>query len=126
MHDGREGDVRLVNGTAEPELIIGAGQIEPWRVINASSARYIRLSIGDAPCRILGTDGGLIEAPVTVTEVLLASADRVDIAVGPFTEGQELAIDALPYVRRTVRKRKTVSSRAERALACADGNGYAL
>jgi FtsP/CotA-like multicopper oxidase with cupredoxin domain len=107
MHDGREGDVRLVNGKAEPELTIAAGQIERWRVINASSARYIRLSVGGAPFRILGTDGGLIEAPVTVAEVLLATADRVDIAVGPFTEGQELAVEALPYFRRTVRKRKT-------------------
>jgi FtsP/CotA-like multicopper oxidase with cupredoxin domain len=96
MHDGREGDVRLVNGTAEPELTIAAGQIERWRVVNVSSARYIRLSIGGAPFRILGTDGGLIEAPVPVNEVLLAPADRIDIAVGPFTEGQDLAIEALP------------------------------
>ena len=106
-HDGREGDVRLVNGTAEPELTIAAGQVERWRVINASSARYIRLSIGGLPFRILGTDGGLIEAPVTVTDVLLATADRVDIAVGPFDQGQELAVEALPYLRRTIRKRKT-------------------
>jgi FtsP/CotA-like multicopper oxidase with cupredoxin domain len=107
MHDGREGDVRLVNGKAEPELTMAAGQIERWRVINVSSARYICLSIGGAPFRILGTDGGLIEVPVPVTEVLLAPADRVDIAVGPFTEGQELAVEALRYFRRTIRKRKT-------------------
>src|SRR5690606_192602 len=101
-HDGREGDVRLVNGVAEPELTIAAGQIERWRVVNASSARYIRLSIGGEPFRILGTDGGLIEVPVTVDEVLLATADRVDIAVGPFEEGRELAVEALEYGRMTV------------------------
>ena len=106
-HDGREGDVRLVNGVAEPIIEMAAGQIERWRVINASSARYIRLSIGGAPFRLLGTDGGLVEAPVTLDEVLLAPADRVDIAVGPFSEGQELVVDALPYLRRTIRKRKT-------------------
>lgn len=106
-HDGREGDVRLVNGTAEPLLTIPAGHIERWRIINASSARYVRLSIGGAPFRLLGTDGGLIEAPVTLTEVLLATADRVDLAVGPFAEGQELAVEALPYFRRTIRRRQT-------------------
>src|SRR5438105_8781848 len=106
-HDGREGDVRLVNGKSEPELTIAAGQIERWRVLNASSARYIRLSIGGAPFRILGTDGGLIEAPVTVTEALLATADRLDLAVGPFSEGQKLAVEALPYFRKTIRKRQT-------------------
>ena len=47
-HDGREGDVRLVNGRAEPELTIAAGQVERWRIVNASSARYVRLSIGGA------------------------------------------------------------------------------
>jgi FtsP/CotA-like multicopper oxidase with cupredoxin domain len=104
-HDGREGDVRLVNGKAEPQFTIAAGQIERWRVINASSARYIRLSVGGAPFRLLGTDGGLIDAPVTATEVLLATADRVDLAVGPFTDRQELTVESLPYLRR-IRKRK--------------------
>lgn len=106
-HDGREGDVRLVNGKQEPVLTMAAGQIERWRIINASSARYVRLSIGGAPFQILGTDGGLIEAPVTVNEVLLATADRVGLAVGPFTEGQELVVEALPYFRKTIRKRST-------------------
>ncbi|MCE7987556.1 MAG: multicopper oxidase family protein [Caldilinea sp. CFX5] len=100
-HNGREGEVRLVNGKAEPDLTIAAGQIERWRVINASSARYVRLAIGGKPFRILGTDGGLIEAPVAATEVLLAAADRVDLAVGPFTEGEVLAVEALPYNRGT-------------------------
>jgi len=106
-HDGREGDVRLVNGKAEPELTIAAGQIERWRVINASSARYVRLSIGGTPFRILGTDGGLLESPVAAAEVFLAPADRVDLAVGPFAEGQVLRVEALKYLRTTIRKRKT-------------------
>lgn len=105
-HDGREGDTRLVNGTAEPVLEIAAGQVERWRVINASSARYIRLSVGGKPFTLLGTDGGLLEAPVTMTEVLLATADRVDIAVGPFAQGEELAVEALQYLRKTMRRRK--------------------
>jgi FtsP/CotA-like multicopper oxidase with cupredoxin domain len=106
-HDGREGDVRLVNGKAEPELGIAAGQIERWRIVNASSARYVRFSIGGAPFRILGSDGGLLEEPITATEMLLAPADRVDLAVGPFSEGEVLPIEALKYFRTTIRKRKT-------------------
>jgi FtsP/CotA-like multicopper oxidase with cupredoxin domain len=105
-HDGRQGGTRLVNGKAESELTVAAGQIERWRVINASSARYVRLSIGGRPFTILGTDGGLIEAPVTITEVLLTPADRVDIAVGPFTEGETIAVEALKYNRMTVARAK--------------------
>jgi FtsP/CotA-like multicopper oxidase with cupredoxin domain len=100
-HNGREGNVRLVNGQSEPELTIAAGQIERWRIINASSARYVRLSIGGVPFQILGTGGGLLGAPVQATDYLLATADRVDIAVGPFQEGEVLTVEALPYNRGT-------------------------
>ena len=102
QHDGRQGSTRLVNGKKEPELAIAAGLVERWRVVNASSARYVRLSIGERPFTIIGTDGGLIDAPVTVSEVLLTPADRVELAVGPFADGEMLEIEALPYNRRTV------------------------
>lgn len=101
-HNGREGGVRLVNGKQEPELTIAAGQVERWRFVNASSARYVRLSIGGRPFRIIGTDGGLIPAPVTVTEVLLSTADRVELAVGPFAEGEVIEIESLAYNRRSI------------------------
>lgn len=104
-HDGREGDIRLINGKAEPQLTIAAGQIERWRIINASSARYIRFSLGGATFRIIGTDGGLIEAPIDVTEVLLPAADRVEILVGPFEAGRTLTIDSLRYMRSTFKRR---------------------
>ncbi|MGZ3541887.1 MAG: multicopper oxidase family protein [Vulcanimicrobiaceae bacterium] len=104
-HNGREGNVRLINGTSEPELTIAAGQIERWRIVNASGARYVRLSLGGVPFRIIGTDGGLIEAPVTATEVLLPPADRVELAVGPFqTEGAVFNIEDLPYYRMAGKK----------------------
>jgi FtsP/CotA-like multicopper oxidase with cupredoxin domain len=98
-HNGRVGSTRLVNGRKEPELAIAGGQIERWRIVNAASARYVRLSIGGRPFRILGTDGGLITAPFTTTEVLLAPADRVDLAVGPFEEGETLEVESLKYSR---------------------------
>ena len=101
-HNGREGNTRLVNGRREPELAMAAGQIERWRIVNASSARYVRISIGGRPFTVLGTDGGLLAAPVTVNELLLTPADRADIAVGPFAEGETLKVDSLPFNRRSV------------------------
>ena len=102
QHDGRQGSTLLVNGRKEPELAMAAGQVERWRVLNAASARYVRLSLGERPFTILGTDGRLLTAPVTVSELLLAPADRVDLAVGPFAEGESLRVESLPYNRRTV------------------------
>ena len=43
-----------MNGEAEPELEIAAGQVERWRILNASSSRYVLLSIGSRPFTILG------------------------------------------------------------------------
>ena len=104
-HSGREGDTLLINGQALPDYEIAAGQVERWRIINAASARYVRLSLGGRPFRIIGGDGGLLEAPITVTETLLAPAERVELAVGPFDdEGAEIAIESLPY-RRSLMKR---------------------
>jgi FtsP/CotA-like multicopper oxidase with cupredoxin domain len=104
-HSGREGNVLVINGRSEPEYEIAAGQVERWRIVNACSARYVRLSIGGRPFRIIGGDGGLRDQPVTVTETLIPPAARVELAVGPFDdEGAEIAIESLPY-RRTAMKR---------------------
>jgi len=100
-HDGRQGSTKLINGRQEPELTIAAGQIERWRIVNASSARYVRLSIDGRAFTLIGTDGGLIDAPVTMKEILLAPADRAELAVGPFIEGEVLDINALRYDRKT-------------------------
>jgi FtsP/CotA-like multicopper oxidase with cupredoxin domain len=98
-HAGREGDVRLVNGEQEPELEIAAGQVERWRIVNAANTRFVRLSIGGRRFTILGTDGGLLTAPMQATETLITPGERVDLAVGPFSEGELLEIEALPYDR---------------------------
>jgi FtsP/CotA-like multicopper oxidase with cupredoxin domain len=98
-HEGRLGDLRLVNGRAHTELEMAAGQVERWRLVNAASSRYVRLSIGGRPFTILGSDGGLLEAPVPATEVLLTPGDRVDLAVGPFPEGDTIEVVSLAYSR---------------------------
>src|ERR671936_1253153 len=99
LHEGREGDVLLVNGREQPELEIAVGQIERWRIVNAANTRFVRLSIGGRPFSILGTDGGLLPAPLRATEVLITPGDRVELAVGPFAEGEVLELEALPYDR---------------------------
>lgn len=96
---GRQGGARLVNGMVEPELKMAAGQVQRWRLVNASSARYVRLSIGGRQFKILGSDGGLLPAPVDATDVLLTPGDRADLAVGPFQEGETLAVESLGYNR---------------------------
>jgi FtsP/CotA-like multicopper oxidase with cupredoxin domain len=85
--DGQHsGQALLINGHEAPEYEIAAGQVERWRIVNASSGRYVLLSLGGLPFRIIGADGGLCDRPVTATETLLTPGDRVELAVGPFEE----------------------------------------
>jgi FtsP/CotA-like multicopper oxidase with cupredoxin domain len=100
-HDGREGNTLLINGKEKSVIDVHAGQTERWRFINSSSARYFVLHLGGREFRIIGTDGGLLEHPRTVTEVLMTPGERVDTAVGPFNEGEIFAIESLPYNRST-------------------------
>jgi FtsP/CotA-like multicopper oxidase with cupredoxin domain len=103
-HQGRLGEIRLVNGRTQTQFEMAAGQVERWRLVNAASSRYVRLSIGGHPFTILGSDGGLLEAPVLATEVLLTPGDRVDLAVGPFAEGDSLEVASLAYDRGMVKE----------------------
>ncbi len=105
-HDGRQGDSLLINGKLDPVVNIHAGQIERWRFINSSSARYFKLHLGGKPFKIIGTDGGLIEKPVLVTEALITPGERMDIVVGPFKEGETFPIESLSYNRVTFLKPK--------------------
>jgi FtsP/CotA-like multicopper oxidase with cupredoxin domain len=103
-HDGREGNTLLINGREYFSTAINAGQTERWRFINASSARYFRLNLGGKKFMLIGTDGGLIEAPSAMDEIMLVPGERADILVGPFREGEQFPIESLSYNRMTMVK----------------------
>jgi FtsP/CotA-like multicopper oxidase with cupredoxin domain len=105
-HDGREGETLLINGKENSEINISGGQIERWRIVNSSSARYFHLNLEGRSFNIIGTDGGLLEKPRLLTELLIIPGERYDIAVGPFNEGDNFLFESLPYNRMTSRKPK--------------------
>lgn len=105
-HDGREGSSNLVNGKEALTMHMHAGQTERWRLINAASARYFKLSLDGKPFKIIATDGGLLEYARTETELLITPGERFDIVVGPFEEGEVFSINSLPYNRVTMLKAK--------------------
>lgn len=98
--NGREGNVLFVNGQVNPTLSIRSGEVQRWRVINASASRVYRLAIPGQQLLQVGSDGGLFEHPVEVKDILLASSERVEILVrgtGPPSSQSEL--QTLPYDR---------------------------
>ena len=73
------GDAVLVNGKLLPYL-----DIEPrkyrFRVLNAANGRFFHLSLSSGQdIHQIGTDQGLLPAPVTLRQISLAPGERVDI-----------------------------------------------
>ena len=99
--NGREGNYVLVNGQYQPVLTIKPGQSQRWRVLNATNARYLRLAITGHTLTLIGTDGGLLRAPVPgLDEILLAPAERVELIVTANLSSPTTAVlQSLPYDR---------------------------
>jgi spore coat protein A len=75
------GDVVLVNGAAWPFHEVRAVRYR-LRLLNASSARRYRLALDPpAPLVQIGTDGGLLEAPLEHDAIEMAPAQRFDVVV---------------------------------------------
>ncbi|WP_243146965.1 multicopper oxidase family protein [Scytonema sp. UIC 10036] len=75
------GDVILVNGVPWPFMQL-ANRKYRFRVLNASSSRSYRLSLSTGDSLIaIGTDGGLMAAPVNTPELRIAPGERYDFII---------------------------------------------
>ena len=98
--NGREGAVILVNGRVTPTIDIRPGEVQRWRVVNASAARVFRLAIPGHTLIQVGTDGGLFEKPVEMKEIVIANSERVELLVrGTGKPGETAVLQTLPYDR---------------------------
>lgn len=84
---GREGDSPLVNGLRTPNLQCTAGELERWRILNASPSRYYRLAVDDHQMMAIGTDGSRLAKPVSVDSLLLAPGERAEVLIAPSKAG---------------------------------------
>jgi spore coat protein A, manganese oxidase len=75
------GDVAVVNGKIFPNLNVDRG-LYRFRIINGSNSRVynLRLSTGQ-PLYVIGGDGGLLNAPVPLEQLVIAPGERADILV---------------------------------------------
>jgi FtsP/CotA-like multicopper oxidase with cupredoxin domain len=85
------GDHILVNGTYSPFLPVTAERVR-LRVLNGSNARMYTLAFADKRrFHVIGTDGGLLGAPVEVGQCALTPGERVEIVVA-FAPGKEVVL----------------------------------
>ncbi|MBO0812495.1 MAG: multicopper oxidase family protein, partial [Microlunatus sp.] len=79
------GDVILVNGAPWPELEVDAVRYR-FRILNASNARRYRLQLDPPPpagkgFTVIGSDGGLLAAPVRQDSITTAAGERHDVII---------------------------------------------
>jgi len=98
--NGREGDVLFVNDEIMPDLSIRSGDVQRWRIVNASGARIYRLGLEGHTFIHIGSDGGLFEYPEETDEIVLANGERAEVLVhGTAEPGSKVTLQALPYNR---------------------------
>ncbi|HZL19024.1 MAG TPA: multicopper oxidase domain-containing protein, partial [Polyangia bacterium] len=73
------GDRIFVNGRQTPDFTVGAGSYR-LRILNGSNSRIYKLAFSDyRPITVIGSDGGLLGAPVRKPYVVLAPGERVEL-----------------------------------------------
>jgi spore coat protein A len=87
------GDTVVVNGAPYPFL-----EVEPrkyrFRFLNGSNSRFYNLAIaGGPPFYHIGSEGGMFDAPVQTSQILILPAERADVIVDfAGFEGQDLVL----------------------------------
>jgi spore coat protein A, manganese oxidase len=104
------GDAILVNGKLFPYL-----EVEPrkyrFRVLNGANGRFFHLSLSNGQSfHQIGTDQGLLSAPVSLDQLLLAPSERADLIVD-FADhaGEQIVLksDAFTVMQFRVSRNKT-------------------
>ena len=93
------GDVILVNGRPDVTLPVST-TVYRLRLLNGSNSRIYKLAWQDGrPLVIIGTDGGLLEKPVSRPYVFLAPGERLELWAdfGDNPVGYETALISLPF-----------------------------
>ena len=89
----------VVNGALRPVVTARAGRTR-LRLLNATAGDHLRVAaLRDGrrePLHLVATDGGVVERPVELSEVLLAPGERAEVLVESTRPGR-VALTALPY-----------------------------
>ena len=78
---GQQGTTIVVNGTVDPFLEAKAGIVR-LRLLNGSNSRVYQVGMSDnSEMKQIGSDGGLLQNPVSLTRIRMAPGERAEILV---------------------------------------------
>jgi FtsP/CotA-like multicopper oxidase with cupredoxin domain len=93
------GDQVFVNGRPTPGFEVREGTYR-LRLLNGSNARIYKLAWSDgSPITVIGSDGGLLAAPVDKPHLMLAPGERAEVWAdfGRALAGPEIALQSLAF-----------------------------
>lgn len=96
---GFRGEKVVMNGQPDYKLEVSKRAYR-LRVLNGSNARIYKLAWGDGtPLTVIGTDGGLLEKPITREFAMLAPGERIELWAD-FSDhvlGNEVTLESLAF-----------------------------
>jgi spore coat protein A len=104
------GKTNMVNGKVWPNMNVDKGQYR-FRILNGSNSRFYNLSFSNGMSFIqIGSDGGYLKAPVTLTSLLLAPAERADIIVdfSSLSSGEKVILKNSALTLNTAEEKQTI------------------
>jgi FtsP/CotA-like multicopper oxidase with cupredoxin domain len=107
FQNGKEGNIVMVNGQVNPVLPIKPGQVQRWRIVNASNARFYKLGFAGNQGGVMylaGTESGLLDKPYVRSQILLSPGERVEVLVQAGLTPGSYKFLSLPYARRGTTK----------------------
>jgi spore coat protein A, manganese oxidase len=120
MYSGVFGDTILVNGAPWPFMEV-SNTLHRFRLLNASNARPYELALDPSPedgasFVQVGSDGGLLEAPLAHERLLISPAERFDVVVdfSKYRVGTEVTMKNLRGEGRTSDVMRFVVARREK------------
>lgn len=71
----------LVNGTYDPTLHIQPGQLQRWRIWNATGERELKIVLPGTTFELLAKDGNTLRNMLPMKELLIGAGERVEVLV---------------------------------------------
>lgn len=96
---GKEGNTVMVNGQVNPVLAMKPGQVQRWRFVNASNARFYKLSLQGHTMNLIGTDAGLLDKAYPISSIILSPGERIDVLMKASRTTGSYKLYSLPYSR---------------------------
>ena len=93
------GESVLVNGTSGAMMDVERRTYR-FRILNGSNARIYNFALSDGiKFKLIGSDGGLLDAPVDVSNILLAPGERADVLInfGSMPVSTELFMESASF-----------------------------